>query len=226
MNYSWQFNLAPWVVITVALFLAASVWFFFRSLKREGASKKNIFLQLLRLGASIMVALTLLRPERVASQQRTEQPRVAVLWDASGSMATRDVVEENVAPKSRAEWLKGQVDAEFWKPLQQRYQVTVLPFSPVPDAAQGASVEDIAEAGTDLHEPLDALPKQYGDLRAVLLLSDGDWNRGKSPITRRHRSGAERHSCLQRGRRNGTIFTGHRNALRHGSDVWLGKRAC
>ena len=183
MNTSWQFNFAPWVLITVVIFLVASVWFFFRSLKREGSSKTNVALQVLRLVISAMVAATLLRPERVKVQQRTEQPRIAVVWDASGSMQTKDVVAENQPPETRAEWLKKQIEGEFWKPLQTRYQVSAIPFSPVPDATKGASVEEIAEAGTDLHEPLENLPKQYTDLRAVILLSDGVWNRGKSPIT-------------------------------------------
>ncbi len=183
MNFSWQCNFAPWVVVTVSLFLGASGWFFWRSLQREGRTRNHVLLQLIRLAAAIMVALTLLRPERVTKLERQEQPRVAVLWDASGSMATRDVLTENEPPQARSEWLQKQLDAEFWKPLLARYQVSVLPFAPVPEAAQGASVADIAEAGTDLHEPLDSLPKAYGDLRAVMLLSDGDWNRGKSPIS-------------------------------------------
>ena len=184
MNTAWQFNLAPWVVAVAAVFVGASVWFFFRSLKREGATRAHKFLHSIRLLAALMVAGTLLRPERVATIQNSEQPRVAVLWDASGSMQTQDVlVEENQTPVRRAEWLANQVAAEFWKPLQARYQVSALPFSPVPDPATGASVEDMAEAGTDLDQPLSALPKQYSDLRAVILLSDGDWNRGKSPVT-------------------------------------------
>ena len=52
-------------------------------------------------------ALTFLRPERVVLAKRTEQPRVAVLWDDSGSMATRDVVTGDKATTSRAE-------SRFW----------------------------------------------------------------------------------------------------------------
>lgn len=183
MTRFWNLDerLWPWVVAIV--FLLASIWFFLRSLKREGRTGKNVVLQSVRLLAALMVAMTLLRPERVEILRRTEQPRVAVLWDASASMQTRDIVVDSQPPTTRAEWLKKQVDVEFWAPLQNRYQVTVLPFSPAPDAAKGATVEEIAEAGTDLGEPLATALQQYGDLRAVILLSDGDTNRGTPPIT-------------------------------------------
>jgi hypothetical protein len=137
-------------------------------------------LHALRFLIALAIAFTLLRPERVIVKRSTEQPRVVVLWDGSGSMETKDVLMGDKQTSTRAEWLKQQIDSKFWAPLEKQYQVTVEPFSQ-PPTDQKADVE--TEIGSDLNEPLDRALKQHRDLRAVLMLSDGDWNLGKSPIT-------------------------------------------
>jgi len=180
MNEGWQFNTAPWVVGVAGVFLAASICFFLRSLRREGHGGWMTLLHVLRLLIAAAIALTLLRPERVQLNRHNEQPRVVVLWDGSGSMETKDVLSGEKETSSRAEWVKKQIDAKFWSPLEKQYQVTVEPFAEPPKDPK-ADVE--TEIGTDLNAPLENVLKQHSDLRAVLLLSDGDWNLGKSPIT-------------------------------------------
>jgi hypothetical protein len=175
----WQISTSGWTLVFAGVFVAASVWFFIRSLQREGSGGWFTGLHSLRLGVAGLVAFTLLRPERVQETRSTEQPRVAVLWDASGSMGTSDVVTGDKRAISRADWVREQVDARFWAGLEQRYQVSVEPFSTPPGEDQTPE----GEIGTDLNEPLVRILKQHGDLRAVVLLSDGDWNIGKSPIT-------------------------------------------
>ena len=181
MTDTWQINTAPWVVVVAAAFVLASVWFFFRSLRREGSGGGLTALHALRLLVAVLVACTLLRPERVVVKKRTEQPRVLVLYDASGSMETKDVLTGEKQTLSRAEWVKQQIEAKFFGPLEKQYQVTLEPFSQPPADDAKADVE--TEIGTDLNAPLERVLKQHSDLRAVLLLSDGDWNLGKSPIT-------------------------------------------
>ena len=105
MIEGWQINNAPWALGVAGAFLVASVWFFFRCVKREGNSGGMIALHLLRMIIAFAVALTFLRPERVLLAKRNEQPRVAVLWDASGSMATKDVVLDGKTAVQRAEWV-------------------------------------------------------------------------------------------------------------------------
>ncbi len=181
MTTTWQFNTSFWVLTAAALFVATSVWFFFRSLRKEGASRSHLVLHSLRLLIALAVAFTLLRPERVVSLRRTENPRIAVLWDASGSMATKDVLDEKQQPQTRAAWLQQQVDGKFWSPLEGRFHVTAEAFATPPADPNSADAE--TEVGSDLHAPLEKFHQQYSDLRAVILLSDGDWNLGKSPIT-------------------------------------------
>ncbi len=180
MIEGWQINNVPWVIAVAVAFLVASVWFFFRSVSREGHGGWMTALHLLRLLIAALIAFTLLRPERVLLTRRTEQPRVAILWDGSGSMDTQDVVGGDRQIMSRGDWVTQQIDAKFWAPLEKRYQVIVEPFAQ-PPAARNSDAE--TEVGTDLNSPLERVLKQHSDLRAVLLLSDGDWNLGKSPIT-------------------------------------------
>jgi len=176
----WQFNLAPWVLITAGTFVLLSLLFFFRSLKREGSDGPHIALHLLRLLIAVAVAVTLLRPERVVHTRNTERPRVMVLWDGSGSMNTKDVLTGDKATISRATWVKEHIDSKFWAPLEKRYNVNVEPFSVPPEDPRTLDAE--TQVGTDLNAPLDRALKQYNDLRAIILLSDGDYNLGKNPI--------------------------------------------
>lgn len=180
MTDGWQFNLAPWVLGTAGTFLLASIVFFFRSLKREGADGPHILLHLLRLLIAAAVAVTLLRPERVVHTKNTEKPRVLVLWDGSGSMNTKDVLTGDKQTSSRAAWLKERVDSQFWAPLEKRYNVTVEPFAVPPEDPRTLDAE--TQIGSDLNAPLDLALKKYSDLRAVILLTDGDYNLGKNPI--------------------------------------------
>ncbi len=181
MNEIWQINTAPWVVAVAAAFVLASAWFFVRSVRREGHGGWLTALHVLRFLVAMLIAFTLLRPERVVVKKRTEQPRVVVLYDASGSMETKDVLTGEKQTVSRAEWVKQQLDAKFFAPLEKQYQVTIEPFAQPPADEAKADVE--TEIGTDLNAPLERVLKQHSDLRAVLLLSDGDANLGKSPIT-------------------------------------------
>ena len=95
MIEGWQFNNAHWAIGVAAAFMLASVWFFFRSLKREGKHGRDDCAACAACRSSLRRWRShFLRPERVLLAKRSEQPRVAVLWDGSGSMATRDVVTE------------------------------------------------------------------------------------------------------------------------------------
>lgn len=181
MTDGWQFNLAPWVLITAGLFVMVSAVFFARSVRREGSDGAHIALHVLRFVIALAVAVTLLRPERVVTARHTEQPRVLVLWDGSGSMNTRDVLTGQQETTPRAAWVKEAIEKKFWAPLEKRYQVSVESFSAPP--ADIKSMDPETQVGTDLAAPLDRALKQYSDLRAVVLLSDGDRNLGENPIT-------------------------------------------
>ncbi len=179
---SWQFDLSwPYLAIGAAVLgftLALSV----RQIRREGPSRAYFFVEALRWLAALLVVFTLLRPEVVRELDEDERPQVAVLWDASDSMQTLDVLEPGAAEAvRRADWLAARLASDAWDPLRATYDIAPLPFAEPP--AEDAPPEEQESAGTDLGLALDGALERVDRLRAVVLLSDGDWNKGASPVT-------------------------------------------
>jgi uncharacterized membrane protein len=181
----WSFDLSWGPVVTGAVALLISLVLAWRSVRRERAGVGYAVLEGVRLLAALLLIATLFRPERVRLTRRTDLPVVAVLCDASGSMATRDVVGTNATAQSRGGWLEAQRAAQFWQPLEPRYRVAVTEFDAVA-TNRAAGTNDAAahpDPGTDLNRALEEAARMHGNLRAVLMLSDGDWNLGGSPVS-------------------------------------------
>jgi uncharacterized membrane protein len=132
----------------------------------------------------MMTAFTLLRPELVFKTVLTSAPEVVVLHDVSGSMKTQDmVVKSTGTPHAsvRREWVERELSNRFYQPLQEKFKVSVLSFSMPPSLSSDKTNPHPSE-GTDLNYALSEMLSGFHNLRAVILLSDGDWNSGKSPI--------------------------------------------
>ena len=177
------------VVIIVAGILCWLAW------HRSGYSKKTGALELLRFVLICLVVVTLNQPEWLQTQLPDRRSTLAVLWDKSNSMKTRDVIltrnstpiqdlKARVAgqaqdldrrdPKSRAEAIQPLMSEEAWKPADASdLSVVFEPFS---------SQLDPAEEATDLNAGLSQVLDTHANLRGVVLLSDGDWNIGNSPV--------------------------------------------
>ena len=76
---------------------------------------------------------------------------------------------------NRADWMARQLSRKFWQPLQSKAKVSVDTFA-APATNQNAI------NGTDLNVALTNALHRYGNLKAVILLTDGDWNMGQSPL--------------------------------------------
>jgi len=158
-------------------------------------------LELLRLVLVIVAALLLNQPEIVQEFRPEEKPTIAVLWDASRSMETRDADPASpgaAGPISRRQAIAGLADASFWKKLEERFQVVVQPFSGPGletgagtaagggpgGAARGVAAPAPVSSGgnTDLYGPLATAPAKFKNLVCVVLVSDGDWNSGSPPV--------------------------------------------
>jgi uncharacterized membrane protein len=158
-------------------FLASAAWLSLRQYRRSGARPLILRLEVLRWAIILLLFLTLLQPELRRFSRPKTQPEVVVLCDRSRSMTTGDVVTPSNTT-TRADWLDRQIASLFWKPLESRYRVRVQDFATPPTNAV-----DNVEEGTDINAALESASAGPRNLRAVVLLTDGDWNTGKSPVT-------------------------------------------
>ena len=158
------------VLVVVAGVLCWLAW------HRSGYRKWIGVLELLRFVLICLVVVTLNQPEWLQTRIPDQRSTLAVLWDQSNSMETRDVIDEaniSAKPKSRAETIEPLMSEAVWNPSNSDLNVIFEPFS---------SLLDPAEAATDLNAGLSHVLDTHSDLRGVVVLSDGDWNVGKSPV--------------------------------------------
>ena len=171
------------LVLIAAAALSVRAWL--RSYRRTSI----LALEVLRLLLVAAMLFVLAQPEWVVTETPDEAPLVTVLWDDSGSMETRDV-EGPEGLVTRAETVEARVaELEELRRGEGDGPASLDSFelvaSPLTAAARGDGTDDPASdgarLGTDLRAPLEALLDQR-TLRAVVLLSDGDWNEGGSPF--------------------------------------------
>lgn len=172
---SWILDLSAGRVALAALAVGLSAVMAVALHRRARGPRGSRLVEGLRLLFVLLLAATLLRPERVRRIVSEELPRLAIGIDASGSMATRDIVREGLAPVSRADWIGERIEERFWAPLEEAFDVAVETFDTAEDAP------DPAEHGTDLHGAIERAVRADPPPRALLLLSDGDWNLGPPP---------------------------------------------
>ena len=168
-----------WIGI-IALILIG--WLCVVSWKRSPHPRLTAALEVLRFLTALIVVLLLWQPEWLTTNNPHSKPRIAILWDDSKSMTTIDApLPKAFAQKesivSRAEWVKQALKSDWWKPLEAKgaNEVITLPFATPP-------ADETAVAGTDLDAPLTDLLAKENNLRAVVMLSDGDYNLGQPPV--------------------------------------------
>ena len=179
----WSFDWTWWKLLAVPLVVAVVAFLGWRQVQRERERLRRgaRLVEWLRVIAVLAFACTLFKPERIRVLPRTERPQVLILCDASGSMTTKDVVVGGASGTvSRADWLAAQHTRKFWGPLENRYNVQLRDFGAPPTNATPAVA---ADAGTDLNAALETALRDAAQVRAVLLISDGDWNAGQPPVT-------------------------------------------
>ena len=174
VSRSLSFLWTPWSLGLSILLILITAGLGFVAWRRSGYSRSMGLLELLRLALVAIAAAMLNQPEWIEEYRPEEKPSVAVLWDASPSMETRDVVargKSSSSPQSRREAVAPLAESASWLKLRERMNVVVQPFSP-PQPGRG----------TDLHEPLARALEKIQNLRGIVLASDGDWNEGPPPV--------------------------------------------
>ncbi len=159
------------------ILLIGSLWLSISTFRRHGARPSIALLEALRSIIVVLLVLTLFQPELVRETKEVRRPAAVVLCDISGSMETVDVVTNNAAAVSRREWLESRRPAQFWSSLEERYD---LSFQDFPEAVVTNDPEE--QPGTDINAALERVMLRSDRLRAIILLTDGDWNQGRAPI--------------------------------------------
>lgn len=191
-SHSLTFLWTPFGVIAGALAVLGAMILGWIAWRRSGFARGTGILEGTRLLAVAAVAATLNQPEWRELYLPDGKPTVAVLWDASGSMDTRDVIDPsdpNRPPLSRLEWIQPLVERERWEQAAKHLDVVIEPFSrservssdPSSRPSSMESPPREASRGTDLAAALTGVLERHGNLRGVVLLSDGDWNTGDPP---------------------------------------------
>jgi len=174
----WSFSISTWTVTAAAVLLTGSLWLAVRHVRGNRGARWLVPLEVLRFIAVALTLFTLFRPEYVSMIRRSRVPVVRVLCDASGSMGTIDVPGGASGLCARAAWVKQAEQADAWAPLKRRYKVEITEFSAPPPTNATAP-----DPGTDLNRALEGALGVAEPPRAVVLLSDGDWTAGLSPVT-------------------------------------------
>ncbi|MDG1891985.1 MAG: hypothetical protein P8L18_11805 [Verrucomicrobiota bacterium] len=175
----WTFASSP-LLICMALAMGLAALFFSRRIWIANArSRQVLFLEVLRTGLILMLLITLLRPERIQVVEWSEEPAVVVLSDGSGSMHTRDVILTNQVV-ARREWIRHQLESSLLEPLKTTSRLLVDTFAE-PPSSENPATDKTSMEGTDLNQALESVLQAESNLKAVLLLSDGDWNLGSTP---------------------------------------------
>ena len=168
-----------WIGIIALMLMGAVSFLIWRRSPHRG---RTAGLESLRMIATLSVVVLLWRPEWLTILHPNTKPKIAILWDDSKSMTTIDatlppILSDKTEIVSRAQWVKQALAADWWKPLEATgaNEVVMLPIA-TPGNNPSAMV------GTNLDGPLtDALENQK-NLRAVVLMSDGDYNLGQPPV--------------------------------------------
>jgi hypothetical protein len=173
-----------WIVIGAMLGVGTLAWV---SLRLQGVVRPAYLWGLagLRFWAFAAILLLLLNPYRLDQQPDAEGFRVAVLFDASGSMDTPDIDQGRQTRFNLVEeWLRPDTDSPLAALRQKGYRLDLslfaeeaVPFAPPPRLLPGGTA-----LGPVLQQELADGGSRRADLGAVLLISDGGSNSGPSPI--------------------------------------------
>jgi len=176
MPTHWSFSASLPVALMATGGWLVCGWLAILQWQRRGGGGRLAAIEGTRMLAVTVVCVALFKPELVQEIPHTEQPKVVILRDVSGSMATRDVTNPPGPIQTRAEWLKANATPGRWQPIAAKGQVAVEDFGGPPPA------DSTQEDGTDLDGALARALERTENLKAVLVLSDGDWNLGESPV--------------------------------------------
>jgi hypothetical protein len=164
----------PWSLGLSILMLAVTPPLCLIAWRRSGYLRSVAALESLRFGVVVLAVIMLNQPEWVEEYRPEERPVLVVLGDASPSMDTRDVAMGEATSadvRTRRDSIADVINEDTWAPLRDEWDVVVESFSGTEPGSR-----------SDLASPLRDALQQHRNLRAVVLVSDGDWNEGSAPV--------------------------------------------
>lgn len=171
-----SFFSSPVTAAVSIVFVIAAALLGFWAWKRSGYRRDYALLESIRFLIIAIGCLLFNQPEWIETFRPNEKPTIAVLWDDSVSMETRDVVVPGSSDAvARKEVISSITQSAFWERLKDKLDIVITPLSQT-------QVSSEAPPGTNLHDPLAELAKNSRNLRGVVLASDGDWNDGPPPV--------------------------------------------
>lgn len=145
-----------------------------------------MILEVLRFICALIAVLMLWEPEWRTSTNPKSKPEIVILHDASRSTKTVDAILPSFLSASqevvtREEWIAKALASDSFINLQQdqNNRVFTVPFSSPPQNGDPATQ---SLAGTDIHSAIEKALEDFDNLRAIVLLTDGDWNVGLQPV--------------------------------------------
>lgn len=166
----------PALIFVCAIIGAAVAWFLYRKDKNLSDFSRNLilFLSFLRFAGFTLLAFFLLEPMLKFVRQEVEKPVIVIGIDNSESMVmTKDSTQTKTLLNEGITQLREQ--------LGDRFDVRTYSFG---DRIQEESSPNFSDKETDISALIDEVYNRYSNrnLGAVVLATDGIYNRGFNPL--------------------------------------------
>ncbi len=172
-------SLTPTVlsVIMTILVMGLGIWMSRIAIKRNTRplTRKLEALRIFILGC---ICFLLFQPEWVTITPPTEKPKVTILKDKSGSMATQDAVVSAEQVITRSAYAEELIARSNLDELSGTHVVEQSDFSTPPPADSA----DYPLANTNMAAPLAEALQSSDNLRAVVMFTDGSHNSNESVL--------------------------------------------
>ena len=170
--FGWQLSHSIPTFLVCIFVLVASAYLSFQTWKRNGAKRTTLVMEIIRTLLVFLVLLTLLNPEKISRIERNQKAKIICLLDESNSMETRDILEQNGSTISRLEWSREKLSMKWAVQMEKNASFLIKPFS-----------SETGKDSTDISSALEETLQEHEGVKAILLLSDGDSNTGKSLLS-------------------------------------------
>lgn len=176
---SFAFNVSSGMLVLLSVFFIAACCLAHVAYRRN-PRRLTMGLEILKLVVIVGLLVLLMQPEWVSRSSNTGKASMIVLWDESGSMATQDVEREGKgALIGRDDLVRQIIESKFWAPLEGETLVETVGFS-APEKTPDGNASPLS--GTDIEGALNNTFDEVDNLKAVILLSDGDQTKEGTPL--------------------------------------------